>query len=353
MVDYIEKAKTIEREIEGKPLLEQLLIVDSFYDEIMNVDCSMVDDNAFIKACHSVDILRIQLTYEYGSMMREQLERRVSKMPDCSFAATCGDNAPLITEVKFSNSFFGHISVDSRRDVIRVEFLQSITDSHGYETKCPVIVRRKIVPEWLKTTSKYYYGHFEIGYRLDNMVDVIINTAEVLLRHKSDIITICGNSTNYDSNGNQIKHYDKWKTLGRIESLTKEYPIRRFFHATMREQRSLEPIQGFHGSNGTYVENLNPIWWLNVRMKRMSYESPGSRVVGINIQEYVTRSLMPRLKWERITQGRLERLKELLVGKEMKLITFDTTEAPINRTFVPLGFKSWGEYLDSLIFTND
>ena len=57
---------------------------------------------------------------------------------------------------------------------------------------------------------------------------------------------------------------------------------------------------------------------------------------------------MPRLKWGRITEQRIERLNEILSGTDMDLVTTDTTEAALYRNFLPVGFKTWGEYLEAL-----
>ena len=58
---------------------------------------------------------------------------------------------------------------------------------------------------------------------------------------------------------------------------------------------------------------------------------------------------MPRLEWGCITEQRLERLNEILAGTDMDLVTTDTTEAALYRNFIPVGFKTWDEYLDSII----
>ena len=58
---------------------------------------------------------------------------------------------------------------------------------------------------------------------------------------------------------------------------------------------------------------------------------------------------MPKLEWGRITEDRLNRLNEILKGVEMELETSDTSEAALYRNFLPVGFKTWDEYLDSII----
>ncbi len=69
----------------------------------------------------------------------------------------------------------------------------------------------------------------------------------------------------------------------------------------------------------------------------------------LDIHEYITQSLMPKLGWRPITQQRLDMLNEILKGTDMDLVTTDTTEAALYRNFLPVGFKTWDEYLDSII----
>ena len=140
-----------------------------------------------------------------------------------------------------------------------------------------------------------------------------------------------------------------WRTKGRILSLTKEMPIVRVYHAKKDNQYGWDNSPFFHGSNGSYAENTNPFWSLNIKIKRPSYEVPEPLRTNIDVHEYITTSLMPKLGWGRITQNRLDWLNETLSGKEMELETSDVNEAALYRTFLPIGFKSWGDYLDNVI----
>ena len=121
------------------------------------------------------------------------------------------------------------------------------------------------------------------------------------------------------------------------------------YHAKKGEQPNYESSPFVHGSNGTYVENVQPYWSLNIKIKRPSFEVAQPVKTNIDIHDYITQSLMPRLEWGRITGQRLERLNEILAGTDMDLVTTDTTEAALYRDFFPVGFKNWGEYLDSII----
>ena len=142
-----------------------------------------------------------------------------------------------------------------------------------------------------------------------------------------------------------------WKTKGRIISLTKEMPIVRVYHAKKDNQYGWDNSPFFHGSNGTYAENANPFWSLNIKIKRPSYEVPEPLRTNIDVHEYITTSLMSKLGWERITQNRLDWLNEILSGKEMELETSDVNEAALYRSFLPIGYMSWNDYLDYVIMS--
>lgn len=140
-----------------------------------------------------------------------------------------------------------------------------------------------------------------------------------------------------------------WRTKGRKLSLTKEMPIVRVYHAKKDNQYGWDNSPFFHGSNGTYAENTNPFWSLNIKIIRPSYEVPEPLRTNIDVHDYITKTLMPKLGWERITQNRLDWLNEILEGLVVELETSDINEAALYRTFLPIGFKSWGDYLDSVI----
>ncbi len=232
---------------------------------------------------------------------------------------------------------------------ITITFFQYGKPISGHNPRYEIVLRRKLLPDWLLSKARPYRGGLTREVTLENWVDTIINIIEELKDHGKEVSVICKASSHMDETGKTILKFSSWKTRGRILSIKKELPPVQVFHAKKEEQIYLDNAPGIHGSNGTYVENANPLWNLVVRIMRPSYEVPQSIVVKLNIHEYVTQSLMPALGWKQITQGRLDKLNKVLSKKEMELITTDMDKDLGERVFNPIGFGSWAEFLDSII----
>lgn len=107
---------------------------------------------------------------------------------------------------------------------------------------------------------------------------------------------------------------------------------------------------GLHGSNGTYVENVNQTWCLVFKVKRIGIEVDTSADFIIDIHKYITKKLMSQLGWGKITKERLEFLNNILKNKTLKVICRDLSIAPIYRNFVPLEYDNWETALDTILF---
>lgn len=280
--------------------------------------------------------------------MHAELVRRASARPYCSIGETYEEGEPQIVDVEISEDFSAEISY-RWDDVIRIAFSRKVRDSYGTAISMDVVLKWKAIPEWMNGEFKFVRGYFEKEVTLENWLDVFFHTADALREHKKDFSALCNASSNVDKEVNVKKVYTTWKTKGRILSLTKEMPIAHIYHAKQDEQDSWDHSPYVHGSNGTSVENVQAFWSLNIKIKRPSYEVPNPMRTNLDIHEYITQSLMPKLGWGRITQQRLDRLNEILKGTDMDLVTTDTTEAALYRNFLPVGFKTWDEYLDSII----
>ena len=351
MNDLVKKAISIQEDIKGMPILEQVKYAANLYKEMIAVSGDEMDDmNIFIKARTDVECLWHCLAAEYRGSMVKELERRVVETTYCSFADALGSESPSPVLVAISEQYVAEIEFKWNTS-LRIRLYQYVKDSYGFKTMYEVVPRWKVIPEWLKASTKFNRGHFEKEVDHENWIDILMGTAAELKEHYKDVVTMCNLSSNTDEEGNAKKVYKTWKTKGRIMSLTKEMPIAHMYHAKKGEQPSYENSPFVHGSNGTYVENVQPYWSLNIKIKRPSLEVAQPIKTSIDIHDYITQSLMPRLEWGRITQQRLDWLNEILSGTDMELVTTDTTEAALYRNFLPVGFKTWGEYLDSIILT--
>jgi len=347
MDDLLTRALSVKEHIKGMEPLAQLEYVAKLYND-MSASPIIGDMNTFCKAQEAVGGIWKYLAADCKEAQSKELAKRISAIPFCAIGKAYGEDNTQIVDVRIAKQFFASISY-KWRTTIRIAFNKTIPDGFGRETINEVIVRWKVVPEWLKEGTKFVRGHFEKDVTLEDWIETVIETAHALKDHSEDVVSFCRMSSNTDSMGNVIMKYKSWKTKGRILSLTKTMPVVEVFHAKKSDQEVWDHMPGVHGKNGTYVENANPFWSLNIQIKRASFEVTDPIRTNIDVHEYITKSLMPKLGWGRITQDRLDLLNKILSGTVMELETSDTNEAALYRKFLPIGYPGWEEYLDSLI----
>ena len=347
MDDLLTRALSVKEHIKGMEPLAQLEYVAKLYND-MSASPIIGDMNTFCKAQEAVGGIWKYLAADFKEAQSKELAKRISAIPFCAIGKDYGEDNTQIVDVRISKQFFASISY-KWRTTIRIVFNKTIPDGFGRETINEVIVRWKVVPEWLKEGTKFVRGHFEKDVTLEDWIETVIETAHALKDHSKDVVSFCRMSSNTDSMGNVIMKYKSWKTKGKILSLTKTMPVVEVFHAKKSDQEVWGHMPGVHGKNGTYVENANPFWSLNIQIKRASFKVTDPIRTSIDVHEYITKSLMPKLGWGRITQDRLDLLNKILSGTEMELDTSDTNEAALYRKFLPIGYTSWDDYLNALI----
>lgn len=343
--DLIEKALSIKDYIKGMELLEQMNYVSMLYNEMSSIPLEQIEDpHSFYKAKSHLETIRMYVQAGYKDKKVKELEKRVQEMPFCKIIKKSEKDNPLL-EVTISEDFYAWISY-IWGPTIHVKFFQKNTDEYGDAYSVCVILRWKAIPEWLKQEMKFVYGHLEKDVSIYNWVDIILDIAKELKEKAKELVALCKSSSNVDNTGVTKTRHKSWKTKGRIISLTKKMPLARLVHAKKEQQEAWNNSPSFHGSNGTYVENVNPFWCLNIKIKRPSYEVPQPIEIPKDVHDYITQSLMPRLGWGRITQERLNRINTVLSGIETELVTFDTDKAALYREFLPISFNSWNDFLN-------
>ncbi|MBP5505836.1 MAG: hypothetical protein J6X89_07025 [Bacteroidales bacterium] len=346
--ELLSAANSVEEDIRGLSLLERIKYADSLFNQMTSVRrADICDIKSFDKAETHVYNVYCYLLAEYKSSMKSQLARRVAETPYCSFAEPV-EKDRIEVEVSISELYVAEIIFIWGRK-LHFRFYQFITEKSGFKYKYEVAPRWKVIPSWLKALAIFNRGHFEKDVNYENWIDVLMNTSAELKENSRDIVTMCSRSSNIDPEGNLKNHYGIWKSKGRIISLSKKLPIARTAHAKKDKQPLYDHSPYMHGSNGTYVENINEYWCLEYTIYSPSPEVRYPISTGRSVHDYITQSLMPRLGWINMSQKRRDMLNALLAGTKLELETSDTTEAALARDFHPVGFKSWDEYLDSII----
>ena len=151
--------------------------------------------------------------------------------------------------------------------------------------------------------------------------------------------------------GNLKSKFTDWKSEAISLVISKEVPPCRIVTGIKKDQQvHYDNSYGLHGSNGTYVENVNQTWCLVFKVKRIGIEVDTSADFIIDIHKYITKKLMSQLGWGKITKERLEFLNNILKNKTLKVICRDLSIAPIYRNFVPLEYDNWETALDTILF---
>lgn len=141
-----------------------------------------------------------------------------------------------------------------------------------------------------------------------------------------------------------------WYSKAKILGIFKEMPIQYMVSGIAKDrQGSYNHSYGLHGSNGTYVVNASACWRIKYRVYKIAPNREDAAVFCSDIHAYITTELMPCRNWHRITSGRLEEINGKIKGVKLNVITYDMEEAPIYRTYVPDGYKNWGDFLDTLL----
>ena len=205
---------------------------------------------------------------------------------------------------------------------------------------------KKYVPQSILSLGRYRDGSYLLD--LNNSIsEPFISAIRLLISDRFSLIKMCQASSCYDREGKLKKKFDSWRTEATLLSISKETLL---VHVTTgiskTRQPSYDALSGVQGSNGTYVENASPYWALTYRVRRLAYEVDKSETQIIDIHDYITNELMPRLGWERISADRLEILNKCIKGKRITVITRDMEQTPGSRSFYPVNCKSWNDFLN-------
>lgn len=227
-----------------------------------------------------------------------------------------------------------------------LEFEQLIEDEYD-DYRISIVPKKHLMPEEILAIGKYRDSRYNIEHG-STICEAGIDVIKKVLRDKQKLIDMCVASTCWNSDGSLKYNLKDWKTDAQLIKIEKEVPIARMAIGIKKDRQPLyDGAYGIHGSNGTYVENVNPEWVLFFRVKRLGIEVDNPETLCVNIHDYIRTKLMPRLDWGKITEQRLELLNNLIHGKKLKVITTDMDKAPIYRNFKPIE-KGWEEVLDNL-----
>ena len=208
--------------------------------------------------------------------------------------------------------------------------------------------KRHLVPEQVLNIGEYHSGHYSIskGNSISDAGNAII---QMVVDLTPALLTMCQKSTPWYNEERMNETLREWHTKAYSFKIDKEMPRRGFVTGVKTDQQyRFDSCSGMHGSNGTYVENVNPEWFLKFRLRRLDFALDESVPDKINIHQYITQKLKLRLNWDNISPKRRDQLNDALKNHTIKVMTRVTDGA---RNFVPTEYASWDDALDSIFAT--
>lgn len=229
-------------------------------------------------------------------------------------------------------------------------FMQKYVDDYNNHLAwIQIVPLKRYVPDAILALGSYFKGRYNIvGNSISASGEHVIHQ---IYSNKAALSSMCKKSTCWDMHGNLKSKFTDWKSEAISLVISKEFPPCRIVTGIKKDQQvHYDNSYGLHGSNGTYVENVNQTWCLVFKVKRIGIEVDTSADFIIDIHKYITKKLMSQLGWGKITKERLEFLNNILKNKTLKVICRDLSIAPIYRNFVPLEYDNWETALDTILF---
>ena len=145
---------------------------------------------------------------------------------------------------------------------------------------------------------------------------------------------------------------NSWYSKAMILGIERVKPIQRIITGVKKENQSYyESSPYLHGLNGTYGEHINPYLGLKFRVFKIDpiHTELKPCVFTQDIDKYIRENIMPKFIWEKMTSERLDILNNKLRGHKLRVITWDMSEAPIYRNYVPYDYENkWECFLDDM-----
>lgn len=299
------------------------------------------DFELFLKIKEQLDRLNnIALTFHYSIEVDYK----------CSFSSNTyflNINIPLDEYFTAKIVFRSSINNNFFMDFYFCFMQKCVDDYNNHLAWIQIVPLKRYVPDAILALGSYFKGRYNIvGNSISASGEHVIHQ---IYSNKAALSSMCKKSTCWDMHGNLKSKFTDWKSEAISLVISKEFPPCRIVTGIKKDQQvHYDNSYGLHGSNGTYVENVNQTWCLVFKVKRIEVDTSADFI--IDIHKYITKKLMSQLGWGKITKERLEFLNNILKNKTLKVICRDLSIAPIYRNFVPLEYDNWETALDTILF---
>lgn len=198
--ELIKKGLTIQEDIKNMDMYERVRYTSDLCNRIHELPVNLFNKVSVLALRRTLRARHVSIL-ELNDALAKELAARIAEKPYCKMGKTFEKGDLQLVDVRISNQFSAEVSY-RWRSTIKIEFSRIIPDGFGGKTSVGVVVRGKVVPEWLKETARFMRGHFEKEVTLENWVDVVMSTVEELFERRSDVVSFCRLSSDTDDMGN-------------------------------------------------------------------------------------------------------------------------------------------------------
>lgn len=170
------------------------------------------------------------------------------------------------------------------------------------------------------------------SYVFDSSFDTLYNDVEKIVsnirKNSSALIPILESSTLRFPDGTMKVRRKSWKSPARIKGI-------------FQESR--------YGVESDFEEKY---YVLRIMILRPSQEDYDPLFYDIDIEGYIRKNLLPKLHRERMSSNLRDEINKKLAMQKIDVITFDFDDdgaVSIDATYLPTGYKSWGDHLKTIL----
>lgn len=223
--------------------------------------------------------------------------------------------------------------------------------NNNEETAHPIFPKADDLKPFIFDRIKFVKGKYVLNSSFKSWpkdIELILTN----IRNNIPVLTeFLDNNTLRFPDGTMKVIYKKWKSPAVIKGICQE-SSREFLQGIKKSQQPFyDNSPGLFGSNGTYAGYEERRYYLKYKVIRPSQELYISQTDKVDIESFIRDYYLPKLQRKRMSAILEDEINNKLKTIKIDVVTHDFDEdgaVSADATYLPVGFKSWDEYLRSV-----
>lgn len=296
-----------------------------------------------------------------GVSMTEELKRKIAELQEKfkMFAASSLSNKGIeLSYIEYKGESFGivvnlgdfaiYIKHKSYHEIwICVRHIITLRNTEIH----PIFPKADDLSPLIGEKLRFIKGSYVFDSSFDTLYNDVEKVVSNIRKNSSALIPILESSTLRFPDGTMKVRRKSWKSPAIIMGIDQK-SSRELIQGVKKDRQSYyDDAFDIFGSNGTYVGYEEKYYVLKIKILRPSQEDYEPFIYDIDIENYIRKDLLPNLHRERMSTNLRDEINKKLAKQKVDVIRHDFDEdgaVSKDAKFLPIGFKSWEEYLKSL-----